>query len=62
MSPDSGTVYIDDAQARYGKYVHEGTRRVDADPFLTDAFDSQQRVLDEDVDRAVDAAITQAFL
>ena len=59
---DGGSVYIDDAAARYGKYIHEGTRYIDSDPFLTDAYDRKQQDLDRSVSRSVDHAIQQAGL
>jgi HK97 gp10 family phage protein len=57
---DGGSVYIDDSIARYGKYVHEGTKRWASDPFLTNAVDSTRTQMDAMIDRAVDSAISNA--
>ena len=59
---DSGSVYIDEGSAPYGKYVHDGTRHWASDPFITDAFDRKQADLERDADRAVGQAIQQAGL
>jgi hypothetical protein len=59
---DGGSIYIDDASAPYGKYIHDGTRRWSADPFVQSAYESKQRDLDVAVDRALDNAITKAGL
>jgi len=56
-----GDIYIDDASAPYGKYVHEGTRYWDSDPFLTDAYDRKSKDLDAALSRATDQAINQAI-
>ena len=59
---DGGSVYLDDGAAPYGKYIHNGTRYIDSDPFLTDAYDRKERDLDRSVSRSVDHAIQQAGL
>ena len=59
---DGGSVYLDDGAAPYGKYIHNGTRYIDSDPFLTDAYDRKERDLDIAVGRSVDHAIQQAGL
>jgi HK97 gp10 family phage protein len=62
LTNTGGSVYIDDGIAPYGKYVHNGTRKWDSDPFLTEAFDEKSRDLDRAVDLAIDKAINEAGL
>lgn len=54
---DGGSVYIDDGQAPYGKFVHNGQRSWAPDPFLYDAVEMNE----DDLDRKIDAAIDQAL-
>lgn len=51
-----GTVYIDDGQAIYGKYIHEGFKSWAADPFLYDA----ESDLDGELNQAIDNALNQS--
>ena len=62
MSADGGDVSIDDRLAPYGKYVHEGTRKWNADKFLTEAGERKQKDLYRNADRATEKAIKQAGL
>jgi len=59
---DGGSVYIDEGAAPYGKYIHEGTKFIDRDPFLTDAFDRKEADLYIAIAQAMDQTIQQAGL
>lgn len=59
---DGGSVYIDEGLAPYGKYVHDGTRHISSDPFLYEAADANEHILDSAASDAVDHAIKAAGL
>lgn len=59
---DGGMVYINEAQAPYGKFVHNGQRSWAADPFLYNAAIKNEPALNKDIDEAVDKAFRKAGL
>ncbi len=59
---DGGSVYIDDGQAPYGKYVHNGQRSWAADTFIYDAVEKNEDELDRKIDAAIDQALKEVRL
>lgn len=55
---DGGSVFIDDSQAPYGKYVHSGHGSWNPDEFLYDAQD--EKLLDKMIDDVIDKSIEKA--
>ena len=62
INQDGGSVYIDEAQANYGKYIHNGFKSWSPDPFLSDAANANQPQLAQALDREIGRAIQQAGL
>lgn len=50
---DGGGVYIDNGQATYGKYIHSGFRSWAPDPFIYEAEDELDAVLDAAIDNVL---------
>lgn len=60
--PDGGMVYINEAQAPYGKFVHDGQRSWAPDQFLYNAAIKNEPELNRKIDQAVDKAFRKAGL
>lgn len=55
-----GSLFIDDNQAPYGKYVHDGQRSWAPDPFITEAVDARIDEITEKVSDAIQDAIDRS--
>jgi len=63
-SRKSGTgveAYLDTGTAPYAGYIHNGTKYIEADPFLANAADSRQvdAVIDAVIERALEVALNR---
>lgn len=55
-----GSLFIDENQAPYGKYVHDGQRSWAPDPFITEAVDARIDEITEKVSDAIQDAIDRS--
>jgi HK97 gp10 family phage protein len=66
LEPDTnkleGYVYVNDLAVPYGKYVHNGTRKMKSDPFLTNAMVKNEKYLIAKLEEAVNKAIKDSNL
>lgn len=58
----TASVFIDNALAPYGTYIHEGHRSWAPDPFLEEAFRRHQSELDSCIQSAIDHLIKKLNL
>lgn len=54
--------YLDESKAHYGKYVHDGQRSWQPDPFLTNAFNGFEGKMRREAQAAIDLEISRAGL
>jgi len=57
----TGFVEIDESVAPYGKYLHEGYKGREADPWVQDAFDKNTSKLEDKIKLAIERAFDELF-
>lgn len=53
-------LFIDDIQAKYGKYVHQGHGTWLSDPFITDAISRNQSLITQILENATSKSIVRS--
>lgn len=55
-----GKVYTDDTYCDYSKFVHLGQRTWKPDEFIFESFDRNEKILDRNIDKAIDNVLRKA--
>lgn len=58
----SGKTFLNDRLAKYGKFIHNGTRKLKPDKFLYEAFDRRKSELVENINRSIQRGFKKAGL
>jgi HK97 gp10 family phage protein len=57
-----GFVYVNDKAVPYAKFIHNGTKKIKADPFISDAMNKNEKMILKDINDAIETAIKDSKL